>query len=109
MTTSKLNLYMADTFLTRLRGLLFRRMIAENEALLIRPCDSVHTFGMKYEIVVVFLDCKGEQLERHKLGPNKFRYCKQAKMVLECRCDDDDVVDKFIGIIEQAVSINSFK
>ena len=43
---------------TRLRGLLFRPALAADgsEALLIAPCASVHTVGMRYPLDVVFLD-----------------------------------------------------
>ncbi len=40
----------------RLIGLLGRAALAPNHALWIRPCNSVHTFGMRFAIDVVFLD-----------------------------------------------------
>lgn len=46
----------ADTFRTRLWGLLGRRSL--DGALLIRPARSVHTFGMRFAIDVAF--CDGE-------------------------------------------------
>lgn len=50
----------ADSFLSRLRGLLGRPPIAEGEGLLLLECDSVHTMGMGYAIDVAFLDAHGE-------------------------------------------------
>lgn len=47
---------LADNFWTRLKGLLGRSALAENEGLLIRPCNSVHTLGMTFAIGVIFLD-----------------------------------------------------
>jgi len=41
---------------TRLRGLLGRRPLRHGEGLLIEPCGSVHTFGMRYALDLVFLD-----------------------------------------------------
>lgn len=43
----------------RLRGLLARPPLRPGEALLIRPCNGVHTCGMGYPIDVVFLDRDG--------------------------------------------------
>ena len=46
---------------SRLRGLLFRPQLAADgsEALVIRPCNSIHTFGMSYPLDAVFLDRDG--------------------------------------------------
>ena len=46
----------ADTFLTRLIGLLRTPHLDAGQGLLIRPCRSVHMFGMRYAIDAVFLD-----------------------------------------------------
>ena len=45
----------AATPLARLRGLLGRRSLPEGEALLIEPCDSIHTFFMRFAIDAAFL------------------------------------------------------
>jgi uncharacterized membrane protein (UPF0127 family) len=46
---------LADTPWTRLRGLLGRGGLGDDEGLLIRPAGSVHTFFMRFPIDVVFL------------------------------------------------------
>jgi hypothetical protein len=46
----------ADTFWTRLRGLLGRRGLDEGAGLLISPSQAVHTFAMRFAIDVVYLD-----------------------------------------------------
>ena len=43
----------------RMRGLLGRSSLAEGDALLIAPCNAVHTFFMKFPIDAVFLDRRG--------------------------------------------------
>jgi len=58
---------LANTFLKRLRGLMFRRGLAEAEALWLRPCNGVHTFWMLFAIDVIFLD---QQLRIVKLVEN---------------------------------------
>ena len=45
----------ADNLLTRVRGLLGRTHLDEDEGLLIVPCPSIHMFGMKFALDVVFL------------------------------------------------------
>jgi uncharacterized membrane protein (UPF0127 family) len=54
----------ADSFLTRLVGLLGRRSLARDEGLWIEPCDSVHTFFMRFPIDVAFVDRKGTVIRR---------------------------------------------
>jgi uncharacterized membrane protein (UPF0127 family) len=46
----------ADTSLSRMRGLLGRRSLAPDEGILLRPASSVHTLFMRFAIDVVFLD-----------------------------------------------------
>lgn len=46
----------ADTFLTRLVGLLGRSQIDSDCGLLIQPSSGVHTFGMRFPIDVIALD-----------------------------------------------------
>lgn len=49
----------ADTFGARLKGLLGRAGLEAEEGLWIEPCDSVHTFFMRFPIDVAFLDREG--------------------------------------------------
>lgn len=46
----------ADTALKRLKGLLGRGDFKYGEALLIKPCNSIHTFFMRFSIDVLFID-----------------------------------------------------
>jgi uncharacterized protein len=78
--------WLASTPFTRLRGLLRRPALASNgrEGLLLRPCGSVHTFGMCYAIDVVFLDADGHVLEmREWLWPARTSMCFGAQQALE--------------------------
>ena len=49
----------AETFLERLKGLLGHRGLDPDEGLWITPCGSVHTFGMRFPIDVVFVGRDG--------------------------------------------------
>lgn len=46
----------ARSFFRRLKGLLGTASLPDGEGLLLSPCNSIHMFGMKYAIDVVFLD-----------------------------------------------------
>ena len=47
---------LANTFRTRLFGLLGRKGLKEGTGLLIKPSSGVHTFGMSFPIDIVSLD-----------------------------------------------------
>lgn len=47
---------LADSFLTRLRGLLGKSSLEAGSGILIRPSSGVHTMGMRFPIDVVALD-----------------------------------------------------
>ncbi len=49
----------ANTFLSRLVGLLGRSSLSPGEGLLIQPCSSVHTAFMRFTIDVVYIDKEG--------------------------------------------------
>ncbi len=46
----------ADTAVTRTRGLLKHTHLERGDALLIVPCSSIHSFGMKFNFDAVFMD-----------------------------------------------------
>ena len=46
----------ASTPLKRIKGLLGRKDFHPQEALIIKPCSSIHTFFMRFTIDVVFLN-----------------------------------------------------
>jgi uncharacterized membrane protein (UPF0127 family) len=58
-----LQAWVADTYFTRLRGLLGRKKLNDNHGLLLERCASVHTFGMRYPLDLVFLDKEGKVLK----------------------------------------------
>ncbi|MDH5581460.1 MAG: DUF192 domain-containing protein [Bdellovibrionales bacterium] len=48
--------FLANDPISRMVGLMFRSGLHEGEGLLIRPCNSIHTFFMRFNIDVLFLD-----------------------------------------------------
>ncbi len=59
----------ADTYATRLRGLIGRDGI--DGALLIKPAKSVHTFGMRFPIDVAFCARDLKVLDTVTMSPNR--------------------------------------
>lgn len=49
----------ADGVWTRFRGLMLRRPLEAGEALLIKPCSSVHMFFMRFPLDIVFFGKDG--------------------------------------------------
>ncbi|ATH09242.1 hypothetical protein BIY24_15215 [Halobacteriovorax marinus] len=49
-------LKVADSFLSRLIGLMFKKEMDGFDALLIKQCNSIHTFFMRYALDIIFLD-----------------------------------------------------
>ncbi|MBO8137535.1 MAG: DUF192 domain-containing protein [Desulfotomaculum sp.] len=80
---------MAETFKSRLKGLIGTSSLPKGHALLIKPCASVHTFFMQYPIDVVFLNEDNRiirvihSLPPYRLGP----IVRGAKKVLELPAD----------------------
>jgi len=50
------NANLADTAFKRIKGLIGRRSLRDGEALIIKPCNSIHTFFMFQKIDVVMTD-----------------------------------------------------
>jgi len=49
---------LSSSFFKRLKGLLGCRSIAKNQAMILRPANSVHSFFMRFPIDVLFVDRK---------------------------------------------------
>jgi uncharacterized membrane protein (UPF0127 family) len=74
----------AVTLLSRLLGLALLRPGRAGEGLLIPRCRSVHTFGMRFAIDVVFLDRARSPLSVREAVPrNRFLRERGAAAVLE--------------------------
>lgn len=75
---------LADNFITRLKGLLGTNQLDTGRALIIRPCNSIHTFGMKYAIDVVFID-KQDSIVKiiQDMPAGRFSLCSGSSYVVE--------------------------
>ncbi|MDD2420528.1 MAG: DUF192 domain-containing protein [Heliobacteriaceae bacterium] len=75
----------ADTFWTRLRGLLGRSHLPPGYALLLAPCNQIHTLGMRFPLDVLYLDQANVILEMEiMVKPGRIqRARRQAAKVVE--------------------------
>ena len=74
----------AHTFWQRLGGLLVRPRLQAGQALVLKPCSSVHTCFMRYAIDVVFVDGQGRVLKViRNLKPWRAAWCWRAKAAIE--------------------------
>lgn len=48
----------ADTMMDRLIGLMFKKKLVGADGLLIQPCNSIHTFFMRYSLDIVFISAE---------------------------------------------------
>lgn len=71
---TQLKVLVADGFFGRLIGLLSRKSLPDTEGLLLVPCASIHTFGMRFSIDVIFLDRENKVLgHADEVIPNRIR------------------------------------
>ena len=72
--------------LGRLRGLIGRSDWPAATALHLDPCRSVHTFGMRFGLDLVWLDGDGRVVRVDRaVAPWRVRTCRRARSVLEVR------------------------
>jgi uncharacterized membrane protein (UPF0127 family) len=74
----------ATSFAKRLKGLIGRSRLEPGEGLQISPCNSIHTFFMRFAVDVIFLDGAGRVLRAWPgIRPWRAIFCLGAKSVLE--------------------------
>lgn len=66
------NAILADTIFKRVKGLLGKRSLQDKEALIIKPCNSIHTFFMHFPIDALFID-KNNKVVKVISGLQPFR------------------------------------
>ncbi|MBI3667230.1 MAG: DUF192 domain-containing protein [Acidobacteria bacterium] len=74
----------ADTSKSRRTGLLERTGLAKGEGLWIIPCEAIHTFFMRFDIDVLFLDRKKRVVKAvPRLRPWRLAFSWRGRTVLE--------------------------
>ena len=75
----------AKTHRSRRRGLSRLDALPADHALLIPATPSVHTFGMRFALDLIWLDKSGTTIRVDRdVGPRRMRYCRGARAVIEC-------------------------
>jgi uncharacterized membrane protein (UPF0127 family) len=77
-------LEVADSAPKRSKGLLGRKLLAPGEGMWIVPCESIHTFAMKFPIDLVYLD-RNHRIKKVKnaVPPWRLSACLSAHSILE--------------------------
>jgi uncharacterized membrane protein (UPF0127 family) len=74
----------ADTVISRLKGLLGRKHLHSGDGLLLRPANMVHTWFMRFAIDVVFVDADMRVVGiTHDAGPWRLTGRRGARSVIE--------------------------
>ncbi len=81
-----LRVRVAERFFSRALGLLIGAPLRAGEGLLIAPCSSIHTIGMRYPIDVVFIAGDARVMRVYSDVPaGRVRFAPGARGVLELR------------------------
>lgn len=75
---------LANTFWTRAKGLLGKKELGQGEGLIITPCSSIHSFGMRFLFDAIFLN-KDLVVIRvvPNIGPCRILYVPGSRHVVE--------------------------
>jgi uncharacterized membrane protein (UPF0127 family) len=83
---------------SRRRGLLGRDGLAEGAALIIAPCQAVHTFRMRFPIDIVFADRQGRVVHvRSHVGARRIAVAWRAFAVIELPAGAAQHADLHVG------------
>jgi len=89
----------ANTWFMRLVGLLNKSNIDQEKALLLKPCKSIHTIGMRFSIDVIFLDKYNRVIKlKRNMKPNRICFSNiKTHSVLELSVGSIDCCNISIG------------
>jgi hypothetical protein len=98
---SRLRVEIAGTPRERARGLLGRRHLASDEALLIPDARSVHTVGMRFPILIAWLDGSGVVVRTREMVPGRIAWSAPGgRHVLECSPDIEVLEGHRLDVVE---------
>ena len=81
----------ATTRASRMRGLAGLEALGADEALGLPRCRSVHTFGMRFALDLIWLDRDGTVVRvDREVGARRLRTCLRARSVVECAAGEAD-------------------
>jgi len=86
-----LTLIVARTFRERRRGLAKMTPLPAGYGLRILKCNSIHTFGMRFALDLVWLGRDGRVLRvDHHVAPRRMKLCVRARSVVETTAGEGD-------------------
>lgn len=92
-------LWAGNPFL-KMKGLLGRKSLEKDEALIFPKAPSIHTFFMKFTIDIVFLDAKKKVVAcLEKINPNRFLPFINSRFTIEM--PEDSIKNKGIKVGDQ--------
>ena len=96
--TPTLQVEKTESVRERTRGLLGRPALQTHQGFWIKPCNSVHTFGMRYPIDIVYLD-RQQQIRkiRPNLKPSRISWHLLARSVIELQAGAVKALDLRTG------------
>jgi len=63
---------MANTLFSRIKGLLGRKDLPPKQGIILEPCNSIHTFFMRFSIDVIFVDKNNRIIKTlSRFSPNR--------------------------------------
>lgn len=75
---------LADNPWKRFKGLLGREGLPDGSGLYITPCNSIHSFFMRFSFDAIFIDKKNMIIDIiEEMPPGKIKYCFSAHSVIE--------------------------
>lgn len=79
-----ITLFSTENIIERTGGLLRLSPLAKDQGLLINKCNSIHTFGMKYSLDVVYLNRHYKVVKLvENIKPRRMSLCLKARHTLE--------------------------
>jgi uncharacterized membrane protein (UPF0127 family) len=104
--TPQLHIHVADRFLIRARGLLWRAPLPLGHFMYFPNCRSVHTFGMRYALTIIFVDRTGHTVHiDRKVVPNRIAICWKASGVCETTWTrEEDAVDVDLNLLQSSLA-----
>lgn len=105
------NLMVADSIFARMKGLLGKTSLPEASGLWLKPCKGVHTFGMGFNIDVVFLNKENQVVAVYNnLHPNQLtRIYPKAATVIELPANSVSSKGLLIGDFIDIIDLNTNK
>lgn len=98
----------ANSFLSRLKGLIGKKTMSEGEGLIINPCTMVHSIGMKINIDVLFISETNEIVYIiEKMPPNRISpYVKFARYVIELPAGSIQKTSTIVGHVISLIQVS---